>query len=263
MPWLTSSGVSIHYKVGGRGPRSLILVHELGGSLDSWDAVLPVLESQFRVLRFDQRGAGLSEKVRRPFTVDDHVRDLEAAISAAELAPPYCVVGLAAGAAVTIAFIHRESQNVTAAVLCAAATDVSPDRRQFLLDRSELAQREGMRAVADTTLSRSFPVVVRHDPSVYESYRGRLLANDPVCYALANGALLEANLDDAIAALRCPCLVLAGVHDLLRPPEDVKALASRLRGAEFATLETAHVMPVQAPAEFTQKVLGFFLREQF
>src|ERR1700720_477786 len=69
MGWMTSSGVSIYYEVSGRGPRSLILVHELGGTLDSWDAVLPLLEPEFRVLRFDQRGSGLSEKVRKPFTI--------------------------------------------------------------------------------------------------------------------------------------------------------------------------------------------------
>jgi 3-oxoadipate enol-lactonase len=86
------------------------------------------------------------------------------------------------------------------------------------------------------------------------------MANDPVCYGLANRVLLEANLDDAIAALRCPCLVLAGTHDLLCLPEDVRALASRLHGGEFAELDTAHVMPVQAPELLSEKMLRFFLR---
>ena len=90
--------------------------------------------------------------------------------------------------------------------------------------------------------------------------RARLLANDPVCYAAANRALLDAHLDEAIAGLRCRCLVLAGAHDGLRPPEDVAALARRLPGAEFAVLDTAHVMPVQAPELFAEHLLEFFLR---
>ncbi len=260
MPWVTSAETSIHYKVSGAGERRLILVHELGGSLDSWDAVLPRIELEFRVLRMDQRGAGLSEKIREPFTIYDHVRDLENVIAAAEFAPPYYIAGIAAGAAVVIAFIDRRPSEVKAAILCAAATDVSQDRRQFLIDRSELARRQGMRAVADATLARSFPVAVRHNMATYENYRGRLLANDPVCYAFANRVLLEADLNDAIAALRCPCLVLAGAHDLLRPPGDVKALADRVHGAEFAVLDTAHVMPVQAPEAFSEKLLQFFAR---
>jgi 3-oxoadipate enol-lactonase len=261
MAWLTSSSaVSIHYQLSGIGRRSLILVHELGGSLDSWDAALPFLDAEFRILRYDQRGAGLSEKVRAPFTIEDHVQDLEDVLTAAQLAPPYYIAGVAAGAAVVIAFIHRRAERVRSAVLCAAATDVSADRRQFLVDRSDLAQREGMRAVADATLARSFPVAVRRDTAIYDAYRGRLLANDPVCYGLANRVLLEANLGEAIAALRCPCLVLAGTHDLLRPPGDVRALASRLHDAEFAELDTAHVMPVQAPELLSKQMLRFFLR---
>jgi 3-oxoadipate enol-lactonase len=258
--WLTSSGVSIHFEVSGRGQRSLILVHELGGSLDSWDAVVPLLEPEFRIVRFDQRGSGLSEKVRQPFTIDDHVQDLQNILGAVEFPPPYYLVGLAAGAAVVLGFIHRRGAAAAAAVLCAAASDVGPDRRQFLLDRADLACREGMCAVADTTLARSFPSAVRHDTAVFEDYRGRLLANDPVCYAAANRALLDAHLDEAIAGLRCRCLVLAGARDGLRPPEDVAALARRLPGAEFAVLDTAHVMPVQAPEVLAEHLLKFFLR---
>ena len=260
MGWLTSSGVSIHFEVSGRGQRSLILVHELGGSLDSWDAVVPLLEPEFRIVRFDQRGSGLSEKVRQPFTIDDHVQDLQNILGAVEFPPPYHLVGLAAGAAVVLGFIHRRGAAAAAAVLCAAASDVGPDRRQFLLDRADLACREGMCAVADTTLARSFPHAVRHDTAVFEDYRGRLLANDPVCYAAANRALLDAHLDEAIAGLRCRCLVLAGARDGLRPPEDVAALARRLPGAEFAVLDTAHVMPVQAPEVLAEHLLKFFLR---
>ena len=39
-------------------------MHEMGGTLDSWDAVAPRSAENFRVLRYDQRGAGLTEKVR-------------------------------------------------------------------------------------------------------------------------------------------------------------------------------------------------------
>ena len=79
-------------------------------------------------------------------------------------------------------------------------------------------------------------------------------------FPVTGEALLDAHLDEAIAGLRCRCLVLAGAHDGLRPPEDVAALARRLPGAEFAVLDTAHVMPVQAPELFAEHVLEFFLR---
>ena len=46
MPWKEANGVSIHYKLAGeRGP-VVVLLHELGGTLDSWDGVAPGLSEQ-------------------------------------------------------------------------------------------------------------------------------------------------------------------------------------------------------------------------
>src|SRR5260370_15214853 len=50
LPWKEANGVSIHYQLAGaRGP-VVVLLHELGGTLDSWDAVAPGLSDSFRVL---------------------------------------------------------------------------------------------------------------------------------------------------------------------------------------------------------------------
>ena len=113
----------------------------------------PWFDAQFKTLRYDQRGAGLSEKVREPFTIDDHVSDLEAVVKHSGLPGPYYVAAVAAGAAIAIGFAHARPTQVRAAVLCAAATDVSEDRRSFLIERTELASTKGMRAVADATLA--------------------------------------------------------------------------------------------------------------
>ena len=64
MPWTSANGISIHYEVEGRRGPVVVLLHEMGGTLDSWDAVAPGLAENYRVLRYDQRGQGLTEKVR-------------------------------------------------------------------------------------------------------------------------------------------------------------------------------------------------------
>ena len=98
MPFIDANGVSLHYDLAGaRGP-SVVLMHELGGTLHSWDAVAPRLAGRHRVLRYDQRGAGLSEKVRTEFTNDMLVADFEALATQLNLAPPYSFVTVAAAA---------------------------------------------------------------------------------------------------------------------------------------------------------------------
>ena len=95
--FVDANGVSLHYALAGAG-KSVVLIHELGGTLHSWDGVAPPLAEHFRVLRYDQRGAGLSEKVRREFTNDMLVDDFEALAAALALPPPYHFVTVAAAA---------------------------------------------------------------------------------------------------------------------------------------------------------------------
>src|ERR1019366_6124590 len=111
--------VSLHYCVSGRGPRSLVLIHELAGTLESFDHVLPGLEADFRILRADQRGAGLSEKGRAPFSLDDLVTDTLRLLQTAGLPPPYYVGGIASGAAIAAALTLRRPREVAALALCA------------------------------------------------------------------------------------------------------------------------------------------------
>jgi 3-oxoadipate enol-lactonase len=257
MPWSNASGVSLHFRRSGDGPRSIVLIHELGGSLDGWDSVVPHLESDFRVLRYDQRGAGLSEKVRTPYTIGDLVRDLESLIRAAELESPYNLAGLAAGAGVALLFAHRHASEMGALILTCPAIGVDADRRRYLAERMDLAAREGMRAVVDSTLSRSYPEVVIRDRAIYDSYRARFLANDPVSYGLANRALAETNIESIVESVKTKCLVLAGMHDSLRPPDKMKALADRLPNAEFGLIDSAHLMHVQTPKALAESMQAF------
>ena len=107
MPWMTANGISIHYQLAGdRGP-VVILLHEMGGTLHSWDGIVPTLSRTFRTLRYDQRGAGQSEKVRAPFTNATLVDDLDAIVESLRLEPPFHLVTVAAATAQALVFMAR------------------------------------------------------------------------------------------------------------------------------------------------------------
>jgi pimeloyl-ACP methyl ester carboxylesterase/alkylhydroperoxidase family enzyme len=220
--------------------------------------LVPRLASDFRVLRYDLRGAGLSEKPRRAFSFADHVKDLSNLLAALGLHGPVHIVGVAAGAAIAVSFALDHSDRVGSLVLCAPALSVDQDRVHYLVQRSDLAIREGMVAVCGDTLDRSYPPVVRRDQTAHLNYRGRFLANDPVGHAHSNLAFAEVDLVARLTELNAPCLVLAGIHDLLRPQDKLRRLAQIIRGAEFALIDSGHLVPVQAPAEMARRLHAFF-----
>ena len=257
--------LSLHYSVSGSGPRSLVLIHELAGTLESFDRVVPALEADFRILRGDQRGAGLSEKVRAPFGLDDLVADTLALMQTAGLEPPYYVAGIASGAAIAAALALRCPEQVAALALCAPSLGTNPDRRHYLLERSALAKRAGMRAIVDMVFEKTYPSQAcahddRGDPEAYAEHRGRFLTIDPVCYAHANRMLAEVDLESALGRIECPCLLLAGRHDQMRPPDQVRRYAGLFKRAELAVIDSGHIMVVQAPDAVAQAMLNFFLR---
>lgn len=255
--WCDANGVSLHYALSGQGSRTLVFIHELGGTLASWDAVAEHFAGAYRCLRYDQRGAGASEKVRHAFTVADHVRDLHALLAALYVTGQLVLVSLAAGAAVALAYAARYPHQVDALVLCAPATGVDAARRRYLEDRSMLALTHGMAAVAEASLARSYPPAAMRDVDTYQRYRGVFLANDPVGYAFANRALAQFRLDDIVAGADRPCLLLAGTHDVLRPLADVAQLARRLPRATLAEIDAGHLMAVQNPAAVAKQIEQF------
>ncbi|MSO76637.1 MAG: hypothetical protein EXQ87_06965 [Alphaproteobacteria bacterium] len=77
MQWIEVNGVSLRYESTGKGPKTpLVLIHELGGSLESWDPTLAAFAAAKRVLRFDLRGAGISERVRGTLPLDVMLADI-------------------------------------------------------------------------------------------------------------------------------------------------------------------------------------------
>ena len=75
MKWMDVNGVSLRYELSNANAdkQTVVLIHELGGSLDSWDETLAHFQHDFRTLRYDQRGFGHSEKVSGTLALGDMV----------------------------------------------------------------------------------------------------------------------------------------------------------------------------------------------
>jgi 3-oxoadipate enol-lactonase len=222
-------------------------MHEMGGSLNSWDGLAPQLAKRFRMLRYDQRGLGLSEKVRAPFSNDDLVDDLEAVLTATRLQPPYHIVSVAAAAVQVLRYIERHPGNVGRLVLCNPAPGVDATRAAQLDERAARSEKEGLRATLAITLDKSYPPELT-DRATYEEYRGRYLANDPVCFANMNRMFARANMLHMLSQLKCPTLVIAGRQDSVRPAAMSEQLAKMIPGARFEQIDAGHFMPTTAPA---------------
>lgn len=256
MQWMETNGVVLRYEVSGAGQVPLLLMHELGGSLEFWDPVLPAFQPHFRVLRYDLRGFGLSEKVRT-LRLDDLLGDIAGLLDALAVTEPCHVVGPALGGGIALAFAAQYPARVRRLVVSSPATGVPPERREQSLQRAELVERGGMRAAVEQSLARSYPERFRDHRQRFEQYRQRWLTNDPEGFAAINRMLTEMDLTPQYGRIACPTLVIGCTYDTIRPPQEVEAIARQIPAARYLEAASGHFMPHQTPELFLDTVLPF------
>jgi 3-oxoadipate enol-lactonase len=257
MNWIEVNGTSLRYELSGSGPATLVLVHEMGGTLDSWDQALPALNNSRRVLRYDTRGAGLSEKIKGAVTWDQMAGDIAALLDAVGIKGKVALAGIAVGAAIGMHFAVRYPDRAAALVLHGPATGTTADRRQASMDRAAAVEKGGMRSVVETSLANSYPPVVRHSAEVFADFRARWLANDPESFAAINRMLAAEDITHELSKIACPTLVTAGRHDGLRPPALIEPMARQIPGAEFLELNSGHFASIQTPGIMAQAIHYF------
>jgi 3-oxoadipate enol-lactonase len=257
MNWIEVNGTSLRYEMSGAGDTTLVLVHEMGGTLESWDQCVPALNKTRRVLRYDTRGAGQSEKIKGKVTWDQMAGDLGALLDANGITGKVSIAGIAVGAAIGMHFAVKNPDRVAALVLHGPATGISSDRRQAMLDRAACIEAGGMREVVETSLANAYPPVMRHDPETFRQCRARWLANDPESFAAISRMLVEKDITDELDKVVCPTLVTAGRHDGLCPPSKIDSVAKQIPGAEFLELNSGHFASVQTPGMVAQAIHHF------
>jgi 3-oxoadipate enol-lactonase len=238
MPTAELQDLSLHFKFSGRstGP-VVVLVHSLGANLHMWDKVLPHLERNFRVLRYDARGHGLSSAPEPPYSIKQLGEDLlnlldEHSIDRVNLC------GLSLGGLVGLWLGIHASERISKLVLANTAACIGTC--EGWESRIAAVQALGMAPLAEATLGRWF------------TSRYRLAHPDEMLQ-------IRKMVDQTyLVAIRTPCLVIAGSEDPVTSPQDGRALHARLHNSNYLELHASHLSAWEKSAEFASAAHDFF-----
>ena len=256
MNFVEVNGTALRYELSGSGASTLVLIHEMGGTLESWNFVTSQFSAKRSVLRYDTRGAGLSQKVRGTLTIDTMADDLVSLMDALGIAGKVALAGVAVGGAIAMHAAVRYPQRIGAVVASSPAIGIAPDRQSALLTRVEKMEREGLQAVLDT-LDNGYPAELRGDGQRFAAFRARWLGSDPVSFGAIYRMLIHMDLQPELPQIACPALVTAGILDRVRPPHLVEPVARAIPGARYTVLETGHYASVQTPELYARTISEF------
>ena len=109
-------GRTIHLVCMGQGTPSVILLAGVADWSIAWNKVQPAVAAKTRICAWDRAGLGLSDPPAKPQLIDATTADLEAALAAAHVQPPYVLVGHSVGGYESLLFADRHPSQVSGMV---------------------------------------------------------------------------------------------------------------------------------------------------
>ena len=267
----TSEGIQLAYATAGNGPplvkASNWLTHldfEWGSPI--WRHWYTALSLHHRLVRYDERGNGMSQRDVPDVSFDTWVRDLETVVDAAGL-DRFPLLGISRGGPIAIAYAVKHPERVTQLVLYGAfaAGMKHVGMPQELEARRALASllRLGW-GLNNPAFCRTF--TCRFIPEATPEHEQWFDELQRVSTSPENAARLM-ELDDDIdvrpllSRVTTPTLVIHGDRDHVVPPEKGRLLAAEIPGARYVSLPSAnHLMLAEEPAwPLFLEELGLFL----
>lgn len=243
--------------LGDRGP-SIVLVHGLGGSRETWSSFAPLLAGRARVAVPDLRGCGGSTRGTAPYTLGLVADDVEAVAAAAGFTRPV-YVGHSLGGVIVQEILSRGRESVGGAVLVSTSSRLN---EKATANWRRLADTVEARGLSDSpaAAARGFAEdYAAANPAVVAAHARITASTDPKVYAEQARAASSYDYTDALAGVRCPVLVLQGLADRLTPPGGSVLLHRALpASARLEMIEGAgHNLPVEMPERVASLVLEF------
>jgi 3-oxoadipate enol-lactonase len=243
--YVALADISLRVRTDGAGP-PIVLLHEMGMSLESWDDIVPTLAATHRVIRYDLRGFGLSEKIAGAVTIEQEVADLSGILDALGIREPVVLVGGAVGGAIALRFAADRPERVAALVAISPAVDVPPAARAGVLERAARIERGGIRALLGD-MEDIYPSSIRRDPARVARFRAIQLATDPVSMAATLRMIATTDHVAEFPRIKAPALIVAAELYPARPVTGVRAIARAIPNGRFLPLPTGHFMAIQSP----------------
>ena len=274
-------GTKLHVEVAGKSGPTIVFAHGFSLNLALWHYQIRDLPPKFRLVLFDQRGHGRSEKAKDgDWSLDALAKDLEAVIRAHGGPDPVAVVGHSMGGMALLRFAEMYPELLGTRVAALAfvnttAADVMggmfPRRVKAALN---MIQEGAVRALASNSggvdvlrkrtrdlaylAVRAAGLGPKALPSVVE-FTDRMLNDTPSeVWARLLPSLMTLDVSTVLDVIDVPTLVVTGTHDRLTPPGAAERIAAGIKGSELVVMrDVGHMSMLERPHSFNARLRAF------
>lgn len=250
----TGDGVRIAYATAGQGPPLVKTANwlnhlEYDWNSPLWRPLLIDLAQDFRLIRYDERGNGLSDWNVPEFSLEVFVHDLEAVVDAAGL-EQFDLFGISQGGAVSIAYAVRHPERVRRLILYGAYARGWQARQ----NPDEIRMRQALSTLVEQGWGKDHPAFRQMWTSLYIpggtpeqmewfNQMQRVSTSPEIATRLLR-TFREMDVSALLPQVRTPTLVLHATGDLAVPYSEGRQLAAGIAGARFVSLQSNNHIPL-------------------
>ena len=269
MPVARVDDIDMYYEIEGEG-EPLILIMGLGGDHFRWFRILPLLSQDYKVVTFDNRGVGKTDKPDISYTMEIMADDVAGLMDAIGIDKAH-IFGISLGGMIAQNFALLHPGRIVSLMLgctfCGGRHTVSNNNEgnsPGVLDPSlieTMLPEERVVEMLPALYSRQF---IDNNPDFVNIQIEYAKNNppDPVGYRRQLGAAGTHDTYDRLPEIKLPTLVIAGDEDVLIPADNSRIIASRIPNAELVILEgMGHGFYTEANKETARILMDFMKRK--
>lgn len=263
MPTISVPGTELFYVEQGAG-FPVVLIHGLAGDHTAWLPQLPMLASKYRVIAFDNRGAGQSTQRDEEITTEQLAQDTLALMDELSVKRAH-IIGRSMGGAIAQHMALIAPERVQSLALCASFARLDPLGFRVLTNMREVLEwtgswRDHAHHSVQNFVSAEFFNEHQDTVAAIENLIGgetRMQA----CYIRQNHACLEHDTLDALDSIRCPTLILGGGRDPICSPT-ATAWLGKIPGSETVLFESSsHFFLMEESDRFNRLIQDWLERQ--
>ena len=236
----------------------IVLSNSLGASAQMWEPQLPLLETRYRVLRYDTRGHGQSEAPKGPYMMEHLVGDV------LTLCDHYHIqhtdfMGLSLGGMTGLGLALHHADRFGKIICCDARADNPPAFIKSWDDRMAAIDAGGLQAIVHATMERWFVEEWRKaHPQALQDFVDVFLQTSPEGYKACAQGLKHLDYFKDLGSIQVPMLYVVGDQDMGAPPEVMRAMAQATPSAGLIVIpHAAHLPNIDHREAFNQAIAGF------
>lgn len=262
MPHAKVNGINIYYEVHGEG-YPVVLIGGLGSQSQSWDTQVPIYSKSYKVIVFDNRGAGRSDKPEPPYSTQVMADDTAALMDELSIERAH-IVGKSMGGMIAQWLAINHPEKVSKLVMGCSAGSRDEVGNGILKIGREIASKVGLWAVWFMALhlgySRDYieenidrlkmaSQTVGESPEALQGYIGQSMACE------------GHNTIEHLHKINAPAFVMMGDSDLITSPERTRELADLIPDGELCVFsDVGHGFWRERQQEVDSLVLHFLAK---